>query len=82
MLEDNADIIKRLQRANGHLGKVIEMISEGRGGIDVAQQMQAVTGALSKAKNLYIREQIEHALSGDISSDVLRKELQELSKYL
>lgn len=78
----NNEIVKRLQRAGGHLAKVIEMIDSGRSDRDVAQQMQAVAGAVLKAKNTYIREQIEKHIKDDVPSDMLKIEIQELSKYL
>lgn len=38
------DIIKRLKRAEGHLKSIVTMLEEGRGCLDVAQQLQAVEG--------------------------------------
>ncbi|TCK59494.1 metal-sensing transcriptional repressor [Seleniivibrio woodruffii] len=73
----NEEIVKRLQRANGHLSKVIEMIMEGDADIDVAQQMQAVSKAVINAKNLYIRNSIDSRLEGSAARD-----LAELSKFL
>jgi DNA-binding FrmR family transcriptional regulator len=39
------DIIKRLKRAEGHLKGIIKMMEEGRGCLDIAQQLQAVESA-------------------------------------
>lgn len=44
------DIIKRLKRAEGHLKSTINMLEEGRGCLDIAQQLQAVESAISNAK--------------------------------
>lgn len=44
------DIIKRLKRAEGHLKSVITMLEEGRGCLDIAQQLQAVESAVGNAK--------------------------------
>lgn len=82
MKDEYTDVIKRLQRANGHLSRVIEMLEEGQNGRDIAQQMQAVSGAVSKAKNIFVLEQIERHLSLETSPERVRKDLQELTKYL
>ncbi|WP_303850712.1 metal-sensing transcriptional repressor [Seleniivibrio woodruffii] len=73
----NEEIVKRLQRANGHLSKVIEMIIGGDEELNVAQQMQAVSKAVINAKNLYIRNSIDARLDKKAA-----KELAELSKFL
>ena len=39
-------IARRLKRANGHLEKIIDMIEQGRPCIQIAQQLQAVEGAM------------------------------------
>ncbi|MCD8553201.1 metal-sensing transcriptional repressor [Seleniivibrio sp.] len=73
----NEDIVKRLQRANGHLSKVIEMLIEGDAELNVAQQMQAVSKAVINAKNQYIRNSIDARLDKTAA-----RELAELSKFL
>jgi len=73
----NEDIVKRLQRANGHLSKVIEMLIEGDAELNVAQQMQAVSKAVINAKNQYIRNSIDARLEKTAA-----RELAELSKFL
>ena len=85
--ESHGDIVKRLNRAQGHLGKVIRMIEEGRPCLDVAQQFQAVTKAMQNAKNAFIHDHIEHCLDLRTMEDpaVCRKtvkEFKELAKYL
>jgi len=83
----NPDLINRLKRAQGHLAKIIEMVSEGRDGLQTAQQMQAVIAALDKAKTLLVSDHIEHHLEdlvGPLPKEVrddLAK-LGELAKYL
>ena len=44
------DVIKRLKRAEGHLRSTIVMLEQGRGCADIAQQLQAIESAVSKAK--------------------------------
>lgn len=81
------DIIKRLKRAEGHLKSIIVMLEEGRGCLDIAQQLQAVESAVSKAKKTLVHDHIDHCLEhaardkhGDID-DALR-EFKAITKYL
>lgn len=83
----NPDLLNRLKRAQGHLGKIIDMVGEGRDGLQIAQQMQAVVAALDKAKTLIVTDHIEHHLEeligplpSAIRSDLAK--LSELAKYL
>lgn len=63
---NDPEIHKRLRRAEGHLSTVVKMVSEGKDGLAIAQQMQAVIGALEKAKQLVIIDHIDHHLgAGD-----------------
>jgi DNA-binding FrmR family transcriptional regulator len=56
------DIIKRLKRAEGHLKSIIGMLEEGRGCLDIAQQLQAVESAVSSAKKTLVHDHIDHCL--------------------
>ena len=56
------DIIKRLKRVEGHLRAVIEMIENKRSCADIAQQMQAIESAITKAKKTLIHDHIDHCL--------------------
>lgn len=81
------DILKRLRRAHGHLGKVIAMIEDGRPCVDLAQQLHAVECALVNAKRELIQDHIEHCLSEGmqskgVSSKPALDEFKQLSKYL
>jgi len=55
-------IIKRLNRANGHLRSIAAMIEEGRPCVDIAQQLQAVENAIASAKRALINDHIDHCL--------------------
>lgn len=55
-------IIKRLNRAAGHLRSVVSMIEEGRPCVDLAQQLQAVENAVASAKRTLINDHIDHCL--------------------
>ena len=81
------EIEKRLSRASGHLQKVIQMIQGENSCLEVAQQLQAVTNALVKAKQIYVQDHIEHCIQsaqGENSIVTARKikELKEITKYL
>ena len=83
----NPDLINRLKRAQGHLAKIIEMVSEGRDGLAIAQQMAAVIAAIDKTKTLLVTDHIEHHLEDLLgplpkaTRDELAK-LGEFAKYL
>jgi uncharacterized protein len=49
------DIVKRLQRAEGHVRRVIAMFDEGRSCLDLAQQLYAVEKAISDAATAHSR---------------------------
>lgn len=79
-------IIKRLKRAEGHLRSVIKMLEEHRPCADIAQQMQAIESAITKAKKTLIHDHIDHCLEHTPRSDrVNRPSIQALkgiTKYL
>ncbi|MCV6598745.1 MAG: metal-sensing transcriptional repressor [Mangrovicoccus sp.] len=80
------DIAKRLKRAQGHLNKVIDMIETGRPCVELAQQLQAVESAISKAKKTLIHDHVEHCLSeaadGPEGRAAHLKEFREITRYL
>lgn len=81
------DIIKRLKRAEGHLKKIILMMEEGRGCLDIAQQLQAVESAITNAKKTLVHDHIGHCLEHAVrdgaqsAADNIR-EFKEITKYL
>jgi DNA-binding FrmR family transcriptional regulator len=77
----------RLRRAHGHLATIIGMVESNRNGLEIAQQMQAVIGALETAKRLLIRDHIEHHLEeivGPLTGETREKlsALGDLAKFL
>jgi DNA-binding FrmR family transcriptional regulator len=87
--QSHPDILKRLNRAAGHLKSVMEMIEEGRSCLDIAQQLHAVEKALATAKQTLIRDHIdnclEHAARGNgsrASTQSAISEFKEITKYL
>lgn len=85
--ESHPEIIKRLNRAKGHLASIITMLEEGRGCLDVAQQLQAVEKAVTNAKKTLVHDHIDHCLDHAVndqpsSADQAIRELKEITKYL
>ncbi|EPE62016.1 metal-sensitive transcriptional repressor [Exiguobacterium sp. S17] len=60
--ESHGAIIKRLNRAAGHLRSIVGMIEEERTCVDIAQQLQAVENAIASAKRALINDHIDHCL--------------------
>jgi len=82
----HADVVKRLKRAEGHLRKISSMIEEGRPCVDVAQQLAAVEAAVRQAKQVFIRDHIDHCLDGVVSpgpdARAVLAEFKDITKYL
>jgi hypothetical protein NreA len=79
------EIIRRLKRAQGHLGAVLAMFENGRSCLDLAQQLHAVESAIANAKRELIQDHIEHCLDETASVKNPRAALNEfkaLAKYL
>lgn len=81
------DIVKRLRRAEGHLRSIIAMLEEGRGCLELAQQLQAVEKAIANAKKTLIHDHLDHCLDLAVSDDGRKskasvKEFKEITKYL
>jgi DNA-binding FrmR family transcriptional regulator len=86
--ESHPEIVKRLKRAEGHLHRVIEMFSEGRSCLDLAQQLHAVEKAIGEAKKTLIHDHVDHCLdtaanggSAKSTKNVLA-EFKAISRYL
>lgn len=81
------EIIKRLKRAEGHLKSIIGMLQEGRGCLDIVQQLQAVESAVSNAKKTLVHDHIDHCLDHAVrersqgAGDTIR-EFKAITKYL
>ncbi|HWX62769.1 metal-sensing transcriptional repressor [Bradyrhizobium sp.] len=87
MPDHHAAIARRLRRANGHLQTIIEMIEQGRPCTQVAQQLQAVEGAIENAKKALVHDCISQSLerslggSGPKAQSALR-DFRLIAKYL
>jgi DNA-binding FrmR family transcriptional regulator len=81
------DIIKRLKRAEGHLKSTIVMMEQGRGCLEIAQQLQAVESAVGNAKKALVHDHIDHCLDhavrdGTQTADDTIREFKAITKYL
>ena len=81
------DIVKRLKRAEGHLRSIVAMLEEGRGCLEIAQQLQAVEKAVGSAKKTLVHDHIDHCLErsvreGSRGADGAIREFKEITKYL
>ena len=77
-------IIKRLNRATGHLKSIVVMIEEQRPCVDIAQQLRAVENAIASAKRALINDHIDqclvHAEEGE-GTKVAVEQFRAISKY-
>ena len=81
------DIVKRLKKAQGHLAGIVAMFEEGRGCLELAQQLQAVEKAIANAKKTLVHDHLDHCLDLAVGDDAKKskasvKEFKEITKYL
>ena len=80
-------IARRLKRAHGDLQTIIEMVEQDRPCLEIAQQLQAVEGAIENAKKALILDHLGHSLdrslinSGSKGKAAVR-EFKLIAKYL
>lgn len=75
-------VIKRLKRTHGHLRSVIEMLEEGRGCLEITQQLQAVEMAVANAKKTLIQDHIDHCLEHAVKGRADLGEFKQITRYL
>jgi len=83
--KSHSAIIKRLNRAAGHLQSIVKMIEAERPCIELAQQLQAVENAIGSAKRALINDHIDHCLLHAEEGDGPRQAVEEfraISRYL
>lgn len=79
----HAAIAKRLKRAGGHLETIIRMIEQQRPCAEIAQQLQAVEGAIENAKKALIHEHFDHGLKASgLRSHAMLRDFRKIAKYL
>ena len=82
---DHPQVLKRLQRAQGHLKSIIEMLDQGRGCLEIAQQLQAVEKAIANAKKTLVHDHIDHCLEHAVEGVGAREaivQFKAITKYL
>ncbi|MDB5720198.1 MAG: metal resistance protein [Alphaproteobacteria bacterium] len=78
-------IIKRLNRASGHLRSIVTMIENERSCVDLAQQLDAVEKAIASAKRALINDHIDHCLNHAADQGGAAKAIEDfkaISRYL
>lgn len=76
-------IIKRLNRAAGHLSSIVGMIKAGKPCSEVALQLRAVERAVASAKRTLIEDHVEHCIGGESQAGAeAMAEFRAISKYL
>ena len=81
------EITKRLQRAGGHLRKIIGMMEEGRPCLELAQQLQAIENAIDNAKKVLIHDHISYCIDNSLKQPgpkrrAALREFRSITKYL
>ncbi|KAE8437014.1 MULTISPECIES: metal-sensing transcriptional repressor [Halomonadaceae] len=64
--QTHPEIIKRLNRARGHLQSVTNMIEDERPCLEIAQQLHAVEKAIQQAKKTLVQDHIDHCMEAAI----------------
>jgi uncharacterized protein len=82
MHHTHSKIIRRLQRADGHLRTIIQMLEQGRPCLEISQQLQAVESAILNAKKAFIHDHIDHCLGADEAKGRALREFRAIAKYL
>lgn len=88
-MQDHAHsaIARRLKRAGGHLETIIAMVERGRPCAEIAQQLQAVEGAIENAKKALIHDHISRSLEHSFKASGVKgraalKNFKAIAKYL
>lgn len=72
------DVVRRLKIAQGHIGKVIEMVEDGVYCINIMQQTSAVRSAIKKAEEVLLLNHLNHCVVNAIKSNGKDKAIKEL----
>lgn len=72
------DVIKRLNIANGHLKKIIDMVGEGRYCIDILQQTEAIKGAIKKTEEIILDSHLHTCVVPSFKGNKSEKSVKEL----
>ncbi|MGN8157992.1 metal-sensing transcriptional repressor [Salinisphaera sp. SWV1] len=86
--ESHPQIINRLKRAQGHLGRVVKMLEAEQGCLEIAQQLSAVENAITNAKRTLVHDHVDHCFDVELfekdraQARVLMDEFKSITKYL
>ena len=72
------EVIKRLNIANGHLKKIIEMVGEGRYCIDILQQTEAIKGSIKKTEEIILDSHLHTCVVPSFKGNKSEKSVKEL----
>ena len=81
------EIILKLKQAQGQIGSIIAMMTEGRSCVELVQQVQAAESIIHLAKRTLIQDHMEHCIAdaaseGGKAAQAAMTEFKTLSKYL
>lgn len=76
--EDMEPVIKRLRRAQGQLGGVLNMIEEGRDCGDIVTQLAAVSKAIDRAGFAMIAAGLQQCLRSDEDETEAKERLEKM----
>ena len=81
------NIIAKLKQAQGQIGSIVNMMTEGRSCMELAQQLQAAESIVHLAKRALIQDHMEHCIAdaaseGGKAAQQAMVEFKTLSKYL
>ena len=77
-LDTKKEVIKRLNIADGHLKKIIEMVDDGRYCIDVLQQTEAVKGSLKKIEEMILDSHLTTCVAPSFKANKSEESVKEL----
>jgi len=85
--ESHPVIIAKLKQAQGQIGSIVAMMTEGRSCLELAQQLQAAESIIHLAKRSLIQDHMEHCITdaaseGGKAAREAMAEFKTLSKYL
>ena len=63
------DVVRRLKIAQGHVGKIIQMVEDGTYCIDIMQQTSAVRSAIKKAEEVLLLNHLNHCVVNAIKNN-------------
>ncbi len=78
----HAEIIRRLQRIEGHVYSLRKMLEEGRSYPEVVQQVLAVRSSLDGVAGVIVEDLAESCVNGAGSNEELKKSATELKEVV